>query len=125
MTSATDSYLDALADDARQMIDALRVIIRNGVPNAVETIKWNAPSFAVDGEDRVTLGLDRKGGARLVMHRGAKQRAMLDLTEIDHAAVACWPTPDRGVVTFRNLEEIRVQEAELTALCSRWVKAAA
>ena len=39
------------------MVDALRKIVRSGLPQAIETIKWSAPSFAVDGEDRVTLGL--------------------------------------------------------------------
>ena len=125
MTSGLDNYLDDLAPDARQMIDALRTIVRSGLPHAVESIKWNAPSFAVDGEDRVTLGLGRKGESRLVLHRGAKQRALTDLTAVDHTAVASWPTPDRGVVTFRDLEEIHAREAELIELCSRWAIAAA
>ncbi|RZJ00721.1 MAG: DUF1801 domain-containing protein [Brevundimonas sp.] len=125
MTSSIDAYLDRLAPSARQMIDALRTIVKTGLPHAVETIKWNAPSFAVDGEDRVTLGLGRKGEARLVLHRGAKPLALIDLTAVDHMAVASWPTPDRGVVTFRDLEAVRAREAELIGLCSRWAKAAA
>ncbi|WP_395945502.1 DUF1801 domain-containing protein [Brevundimonas sp.] len=125
MTSGTETYLDGLADDARQLIDALRTVVRNAVPTAVETIKWNAPSFAVDGQDRITLGLDRKGGARLVLHCGAKTRASVDLTAVDHDSVAQWPSLDRGVVVFRDLEDIRMREVALTALCSRWVEAAA
>lgn len=125
MTSGLDTYLEDLTPDARQMIDALRMIVRSGLPHAVETIKWNAPSFAVDGEDRITLGLGRKGEARLVLHRGAKKRELIDLTAIDHASVASWPTPDRGVVTFCDLEAIHAREAELTSLCSRWATAAA
>ena len=106
------------------MVDALRAIVRNAAPNAVETIKWNAPSSAIDGEDRVTLGLDQKGGARLVLHRGAKPRASIDLTSIDGDGIARWPSPDRGVGTFRDLEDVLRCEVQLTALCSRWVEAA-
>lgn len=125
MTSGTESYLADLADDTRQMIDALRAIVRSAAPGAVETIKWNAPSFAVDGQDRITLGLDRKGAARLVLHCGAKPRAIVDLTALDHGAVAQWPSLDRGVVVFRDLEDIRQREIAVSALCSRWVAATA
>jgi len=125
MTSGIDSYLNDLAPDARQMIDALRTIVRTALPDAVETIKWNAPSFAVDGEDRVTLGLGRKGEARLVLHRGATRRASIDLTAVDQTALASWPAPDRGVVTFRDLEAVHARQAELIGLCSRWAIAAA
>nr|WP_315051902.1 DUF1801 domain-containing protein [uncultured Brevundimonas sp.] len=124
-SSGIDLYLAALPDDARSMIEALRAIVRKGVPDAEESIKWNAPSFAIDGEDRITLGLDIRGGARLVMHRGAKIRESIDLTGVDQAKVAQWPSADRGVAVFRNLEEIRSRESELTALCSRWVAASA
>ena len=94
MTSGIASYLDALSDDARDMIDALRAIVRNGVPRAVETIKWNAPSFAVDGKDRITLALDRKGSARLVLHRAAMPRAAANLAAVDDG-VARWAFHDR------------------------------
>ena len=125
MTVSIDTYLEGLPPDARKMVDALRKIVRSALPQAIETIKWNAPSFAVDGEDRVTLGLGRKGESRLVLHRGAKQRALTDLTVVDHAGIATWPTPDRGVVTFRDLEAVRAREAELISLCSRWAAVAA
>ena len=125
MTPGLDNYLDDLAPDARQMIDALRTIVRSGLPHAVESIKWNAPSFAVDGEDRVTLGLGRKGESRLVLHRGAKQRALIDLTAVDRGAIAQWPSLDRGVIVFRDLQDVRDRQVEVGGLCSRWVEAAA
>ena len=125
MTSGIDTYLNNLVPDARQMIEALRTIVRTALPNAVETLKWNAPSFAVDGEDRVSLGLGRKGEARLVLHRGAKRRTLINLTAVDQTALASWPAPDRGVVTFRDLEAVRARQAELIGLCSRWAIAAA
>lgn len=125
MASSIDSYLSTVSGEARQMIDALRAIVRDGVPNAVESIKWNAPSFTVDGEDRITLGLNRNGAVRLVLHRGAKQRSMVDLTAVDDAGLARWAAPDRGIVLFRDLDEIRGQKAQLTALCSKWAEVAA
>ena len=124
MSSGVESYLNALADGDRAVIEALRSIVLKGVPHAIETIKWNAPSFAVDGEDRITLGLDRKGGARLVLHRGAKPQAPMDLSHIDQGSLAKWPSADRGVVTFRNLEDIRARESDLTTLCATWISAA-
>ncbi|WP_209289014.1 DUF1801 domain-containing protein, partial [Escherichia coli] len=88
------------------MIEALRAIVRKGVPDAEESIKWNAPSFAIDGEDRITLGLDIRGGARLVMHRGAKIRESIDLTGVDQAKVAQWPSADRGYPSGEHRDEL-------------------
>ena len=39
-----------------------------------ERIKWNAPSFGYDGEDRVTFRLQPRDRFELILHRGAKVR---------------------------------------------------
>lgn len=121
MADAVQAWLERQDPQARAGVERLREIVR-AVPAAwQETIKWNAPSFAVDGEDRVTLGVDRKGGWRLVLHRGAA--AAPDFAFVDAAGLARWPTPDRGVVAFRRLEEIAEARSGLVRLIGDWVAA--
>lgn len=119
---AVKAWLAAQEAGARQGVERLRRIIRSVEAPWVETIKWNAPSFALDGEDRVTLGLNPKGGWRVVLHRGAAGRADAFVFE-DRTGLARWPSADRGVVQFRDLAAIDAKADELTRLIRDWVEA--
>ena len=104
------------------MVDVLRGIVAAAHPDLSERIKWNAPSFAIGGDDRITLGLERKGGVRLVLHRGAKARAPADFRFDDRDGLATWPSADRGVVVFADEAAIERQRPALSALCRRWIE---
>lgn len=104
------------------MIDALREIVLASHAGLNETLKWNAPSYAVGGEDRITLGVERKGGVRLVLHRGAKSKDVSTFSFQDSAQLAKWPAPDRGIVTFANQAAIEASKPALSDLCRRWIE---
>lgn len=114
------AWLDRQDAAAREGIDLLRIIVCDVGAPWQETIKWNAPSFALGGEDRVTLGVERGGGWRVVLHRGARVHVG-DFAFEDRHGLAQWPTADRGVVRFRDLDAVRKSRTELTALIADWV----
>jgi hypothetical protein len=103
------------------MVDALRVIASEAHPELSERIKWNAPSFALGDEDRITLGVSPAGGVRVVLHRGAKMKDGSGPAFDDLQGLAAWPAPDRGVVKFTDLSEIEAQRDELRSLFERWL----
>jgi hypothetical protein len=108
--------------DVLAAVDALRRIARLAGPALEERIKWNAPSFAVGDEDRITLGVNPRGGVRAVLHRGAKARA--DRFRFDDPeGLAAWRSPDRGVLTFRDAAEIEERRPALLDLFRRWLAA--
>lgn len=122
MTNEVEAWLGALGTKERAMIDRLRAIVRAAAPGLDESIKWNAPSFAEGSHDRVTLGLERKGGVRVVLHRGAaKSKVVVDFEDSD--GVARWPSHDRGVATFASLAAVEAKSFALEALVRRWVTA--
>lgn len=123
MGNAVEVWLDSLSPKDRAGIDRLRDIIRAAGPDLIETIKWNAPSFADGDQDRVTLGVERKGGWRVVLHRGAAVKDAAAFVFDDGAKVARWPSPDRGVATFADLAAIGAKAADLEDLVRRWVAA--
>ncbi len=95
-----DAFLDGLMhariDDVREVRDALLTI--DGV---TERVKWNAPSFCIDGDDRITFRLQPGDRVELVFHRGSRTRAdAATFTFADPSALIVWSTPDRGVVAF-------------------------
>lgn len=122
MADELERWLDAVSPELRPMIDRLRAIVRAAAPTLRESIKWNAPSFADGAHDRVTLGIERKGGVRIVLHRGAaKSHVTIPFDDTDR--VAKWPSSDRGVATFASLAALEAKSAALEALVRRWVMA--
>ena len=122
---SVEEYRQSLNGDTRAMIDRLRAIVASAHPDLVERIKWNAPSFGVGEADRITLGVERRGGVRLVLHRGAKPRSTTGLSFSDDEHLAKWPAPDRGVIVWRELADIERDAASLASLCRRWIAATA
>lgn len=117
-----EAYRASLAPDVLAAVDALRAIAAAAHPNLSERIKWNAPSFALGDEDRITLGLNPKGGVRAVLHRGAKVKAD-DFRFDDRDGLAQWPAPDRGVLSFADAGDIEEHRAALLDLFTRWLGA--
>lgn len=117
-----NGWLARLTPEQAVVINRLRSIVL-AVPAAwQESIKWNAPSFAVDGQDRVTLGLNRKGGYRVVLHSGARGHERPPGFQ-DSGGLASWPGPDRGVVTLADLADVEASADALTRLITDWIAA--
>lgn len=118
---SVEAFRAGLETDALEVVDRLRQIIGGAHPGLSERIKWNAPSFAIGEDDLITLGLERKGGVRVVLHRGAKPKDVSDFQFDDPTGLARWPTPDRGVVVFKDLASVEQRRDALQVLCARWV----
>ena len=115
-------FMDRLSPAERTGLDRLRAITMAASPDLREEIKWNAPSYTHHGQDRVTLGLERKGGFRVVLHCGAKSHVAEGERMNDEFGLARWPSHDRGVVQFRNEGEIELASPKLQRLISDWVR---
>jgi len=91
-----DGLVHARLDDVREVRAALLTI--DGV---TERVKWNAPSFCIDGDDRITFRLQPGDRVELVVHRGSRTRAdAATFTFDDPSALITWSTADRGVIAF-------------------------
>lgn len=119
--SDVDEYRLGLRPPLLAMVDALRNIVHGSYDGLNERIKWNAPSFAIGDEDRITLGIARNGAVRMVLHRGAKAKDSSDYRFDDHNRLASWVASDRGVIMFADIAEIEAKNAALSDLCSRWL----
>lgn len=123
MAGDVESFRAGLDVQTLDMVDAIRAIVAASHSGLKERIKWNAPSFAIGGDDRITLGLERNGGVRVVMHRGAKPRTLDGFSFDDRDGLAKWPAPDRGVIVFKDKGEVEQRADALRDLSSRWLAA--
>ncbi|MBU2665578.1 DUF1801 domain-containing protein [Actinoplanes bogorensis] len=122
MPADVEEYLADLQHPLKDGVLRLRAVILAADPGISEHIKWNAPSFRYDGEDRVTFRLQPRGRLQLIFHRGAKVRAdSAGFTFDDPSGLMTWPAPDRAVVDFPGLEFVAEHEAEVKELVRRWV----
>lgn len=121
MLSAVDSYLDGLQHARKAEIETLRGLILDAVPGLNQRIKWNAPSFGLGEDDRVTMRLHPGDRLQLILHRGAKAGADDFFRFEDPDKLLTWAAPDRGVVTFADAADLSARSAALTEVLRRWV----
>ena len=119
--SAVDTYLDGLQHGRKAEIETLRRLILDAVPDLVERIKWNAPSFGRGEDDRITMRLHPGDRLQLILHRGAKAGADDLFRFEDPEKLIVWAAPDRGVITFRDSDDLTTKSAALPEILRRWV----
>ncbi|WP_328414874.1 DUF1801 domain-containing protein [Micromonospora sp. NBC_00389] len=119
-----DDFMETLNHPLKAGVEELRLAILASNADISEHVKWNAPSFRYNGEDRVTFRLRPADRLQLIFHRGAKVRSDLaEFTFQDPTGLMTWLAPDRGVVTFPDLEAIQSQQAAVVSLVNHWVRA--
>lgn len=118
---AVTALLDGVAHPQRALIDAMRAAIQVAVPTAIESIKWNAPSFAT-AEHFATFHLRGKQGVQLILHLGAKPRPGVDMRILvpDLGHIAEWKGPDRAVVSVRDEAHFGEIRSAITRLIAAW-----
>lgn len=98
MSAKKPTVEEFLADLDHPRVDDIRRIrtaLLNGDPELGERIKWNAPSFGHDGDNRVTFRLQPRDPCELVFHRGVHKRDDPFSFE-DADQLINWAASDRG-----------------------------
>ena len=101
-------------------IAAVRELIRGADPSIGEGVKWNVPSFRTH-EYFATTHLRAKVGIGLILHLGARVRkdASVQIEDPDGALV--WLAPDRAVVHFAGVDDVRARASALQAVVRQWI----
>lgn len=107
----------------RAAVGQLRTLVLAAGEGVTEHIKWNGPSFCIDGDDRITVGLAPKGGVRAILHRGVTAKDVAGFSFPDDSGLIRWAAPDRGVVTFADDEAVSAHAEAFAAICRRWFEA--
>jgi hypothetical protein len=119
------SFLDNLVHPLRSEIEVLRQIILSSNSKLSENIKWNAPNYSFDGEDRITMRIQPPKQIQIIFHRGAKVLEQPKGRLInDESKLLAWKTNDRAVATFKTLDDINSNQSALSEIVNEWVKAA-
>jgi hypothetical protein len=122
--TTVDEFMDSLIADKRAQVELLQHIIKDAHTGLEEHIKWNSPSYVLDGEDRITFNLQNKEGVvKLVLHMGATRVEDKKAPPImpDDAGLISWQSDIRGLLSFEGLDDIKAKETAVRDIITRWL----
>lgn len=115
------AFLVALAHPQDATIQRLRAAIRAADPRIAEDIKWNAPSFHIEGRHFATMQLRKADSVLLVLHLGAGKRALPKGAIVDPEGLLTWLGADRATLTFAGPGEVEARADALRAVVRQWM----
>lgn len=118
-----DEFLDDQNEDKRAQIQALRKIILGSEPSLAENIKWNAPNYVFNSEDRITFNtMNKEGTVKLILHMGAskKEDKKAKPAMNDDSGLIAWNSNIRGTITFANLSDIHAKQEKIAHIVKKW-----
>ncbi|MBL7769559.1 MAG: DUF1801 domain-containing protein [Flavipsychrobacter sp.] len=123
-TTDLHTWLEELQHPLKQEILEMRDIILDANKNLTEHIKWNAPSYCINGEDRITFNVHGKHQFRLVFHCGVKIKARKLKGKIssDTQHWLEWAAEDRALLTFTDMIEIMQKKKTVQQIINEWIK---
>src|SRR5687768_5420704 len=107
-------FLADLDPAKKEQVELLRSTIIKAHPGLTEHIKWNAPSYVLDGEDRITFNLvNKENVVNLVLHMGATRKEDKKGTPVmpDDKGLVAWQSDIRGILTFTDLDDIKAKQS--------------
>ncbi len=116
-----DAFLTTLAHPQDAALRRLRAVILAADPRIGEGIKWNAPSFHVDGRHFATMQLRSADRLLLVLHLGAGKKALPKGAIADPDGLLTWLGADRATWTFTGMQDVEAHATELQALLRQWM----
>lgn len=119
--SNVDEFLGVLEHSRKDEVEFLRKLILECSPKISERIKWNAPSFCFNGDDRVTMRLQPQDRVELIFHRGVKVKDSRAFHFEDPSNLLDFKAKDRALISFASLNDIRVKKKPLKELVVRWM----
>jgi hypothetical protein len=122
LAAATTAHVDVMHHPRREQIERTREAVLAADERLVESVKWNAPSYAIDAH-LVTLRLRPGDRIEVILHRGAAPLAGPPPADAlsDPDGRLDWRAPDRAVLALAPGED----PSWLTPLVEQWLAAVA
>ncbi|GGD84729.1 DUF1801 domain-containing protein [Paenibacillus nasutitermitis] len=122
-----EEFMNKLEHPLKKEIEEVRHIILASSKELTEHIKWNAPSYCIHNEDRVTFNLHGKGFFRLIFHCGPKVREGTGKEPLfdDATGLLEWLDRDRAFIPFTDMQDVRAKKEKLEQVLAKWIEVTA
>lgn len=102
-------------------IGAIRQAIVGADRSILEGIKWKSPSFRTT-EYFATTHLRAKVSVGLILHLGAKVRAVPGVSIEGPEGLLEWLAKDRAMVRFAGIDDVRAKQSALQRIVRQWIE---
>jgi hypothetical protein len=119
-----EEFLHDLDADKKAQVETLHKLIQSARTGLSEHIKWNAPSYVLDGEDRITFNLTNKEGTvKLILHMGATRKEDKKGEPIlqDPSGLVAWSSDIRGILSFKDLDDVKASQDAVAKIVRDWL----
>jgi hypothetical protein len=124
--SSVEEFLAAQPEERRPLVEALRALVREASPAAQEILKWNSPSYVLDGVDQATINAQGKDGVRLILHRGTTTAENKDAASAftgDPQGLLTWHSDIRASLPVSDLGDLAAKRDAAVAVVRAWLVA--
>jgi hypothetical protein len=120
-----EAFLASCAHPLLPQLLVLRDIVLCAEPLLVEHVKWNAPSYVWQGDDRLTFNLSRPDAISIVFHRGARAKDTKTGQRLlrDTPGFVIWATDQRASVRFSGAQDVADRAEWLGGMVRDWLAA--
>ncbi|MEV8249564.1 DUF1801 domain-containing protein [Microbacterium sp. NPDC076768] len=118
-------FLDAQTPERRAEVEWLRALVVEAEPGVGEIIKWNSPSYTMNGIDRLTINAAGKGPVRLILHFGtdrAEKNAAPTFSD-DPQRLLTWHSDIRASLLVPQSTALAKDRDALIAVIRAWLVA--
>lgn len=126
-TSLEEFFDDQPADKLKQIM-LLRKLLFEAEPSLVETLKWNAPNYSYENEDRITFNtMNKQQIVKIVIHMGATKKENKSGRPVinDTSKIVEWNSDIRGTISFESFDDIHAKSGQFKKIIADWVEVAA
>lgn len=122
-TPSVSDLLAALAHPQGELIDRIRKLVLSSGPELVEGVKWNAPSYSLEGNDIITFNFRSFEGVALIFHTGPKGKDTHTGTRMFEGGsrAITWLADKRFAITLADSGTLDAHAAEIAQLVNQWV----
>lgn len=126
-TKEVDEFIKNIKHPLKKGMVLLREIILSADKGITENIKWSAPSFCYNDDDRITMNSEARivkdNYLSLMFHRGAKKKDTKGFKFTDDEGLFEWITPDRALVKFKTAKDVETKKVVLKKIVKKWMLA--
>ena len=125
-SGSVEEFIEKLDHPLKNVVVKLRAIILSTDGDLTEQVKWNAPSFCYNCDDRITMNLSKRDQVLLIFHLGAKSKDERKLGTLirDPGKTLEWPSSNRAVMRFKSMADLSSLEVALKKNIREWLKVA-
>lgn len=122
--TTVNEFLTAQPLERRADVESLRRLVQEAEPRLHEVIKWNSPSYTLDGMDRLTINAAGKGPVRLILHLGTERKedkGAAPTFSHDPDSLLTWHSNIRASLTLPNADHLAAERHAITAVIRAWL----